>query len=562
MIPQPTPQALTLEQLAHVHNTFYLAPELILSLAAMAVLICGAFFPDAQQRHWLPFLAILGTLIAGASMIPLWRLNAGAAVPLHFGPPESAIYIIDNFSLFFKGIVLVTLAVVVLISNRFLTARGGDEHTVVGEYYGLLMLSSVGMMMVASANDLLVIFLGIETLSIALYVLAGFARSRWMSNEAALKYFLLGAFATGFLLYGIALTYCAVGSTYLPQISSVVRGDSPTPAGAGSGFFLYVGGAMILIGLGFKAALVPFHQWTPDVYEGAPTPVTAFMAVGAKAAAFAALLRVVPAVFGQTTAFPGLDTGGLKILLVVAVLTMTFGNIVAITQDSLKRMLAYSSIAHAGYILIGVLAAGTAMHAGNIAGANDASTGVLFYLMVYALMNLGGFAVLVHLENEQAAGDPSQDSEDANIRVDQIRGLARRNPVGAAAMTLFLLSLAGIPPTAGWFGKLYVFYAAMQQGLIGLLIVGALNTVISFYYYSRPIVAMYMQEGPGAAELPVADVTLSGAGGAALARSGTGISVAVLVAIAFCAVAVLAMFILQGVALEWLRNAALISVSK
>ncbi|MBV9467612.1 MAG: NADH-quinone oxidoreductase subunit N, partial [Abitibacteriaceae bacterium] len=443
---------MTLQQLAQAHNISILAPEVVLSLTAMAVLICGAFFPDDAQRRFLPWLAFLGVLISAISIIPLWNRNLQPdGGVLYFGPHSSdhdtAIYVVDNFSLFFKYLFLFTLAVTISISNRFLTAREGDRHTVVGEYYALLMLSAVGMMMVASARDLLVIFLGIETLSIALYILAGFARVRWVSNEAALKYFLLGAFATGFLLYGIALTYYATGSTLLSQVRVVAANPSLAPPGAGSFTYLYMGLAFILIGLGFKAALVPFHQWTPDVYQGAPTPVTAFMAVGAKAAAFAALLRVFPYAFGTSDA----AVIGHKIILVMAVLTMTFGNIVAIEQNSLKRMLAYSAIAHAGYLLIGVLATNSAVRSGHNLEANYASAGVLYYLLAYALMNLGAFAVLVYLENAGATAHlPGRDSEETDLKMDDLRGLARRQPLAAAALTVFLLSLAGIPPTAGW----------------------------------------------------------------------------------------------------------------
>ncbi|HVF10630.1 MAG TPA: NADH-quinone oxidoreductase subunit N, partial [Abditibacteriaceae bacterium] len=404
------------------------------------------------------------------------------------------------------------------------------------------------MMMVAAARDLLVIFLGIETLSIALYILAGFARTRLISTEAALKYFLLGAFASGFLLYGIALTYFATGSTLLSQI--VQRLPNQIIDRSGTSTLLSIGLALILIGLSFKAALVPFHQWTPDVYEGSPTPVTAFMAVGAKAAAFAALMRVFPGTFST----PIISVQWHTIMLVMAVLTMTIGNVVAIMQNSLKRMLAYSSIAHAGYILIGVLAAGSALRNGSPDAALRANAGVMFYLLVYTLMTLGAFAVLVHLENLRAAeGNPDWDSEDANIPITEIQGLAWQRPLTAAAFTVFMLSLIGIPPTAGFFGKLFIFWEAMDQGLYGLLIVGVLNTVISAYYYLRPVVAMYMQEESRAVPVAVPSMAVAtdGAVAGSPSASASGLSLAVVAAIAICTVVVLGMVVLQSIALDW-----------
>ncbi len=559
MTPQ---QPLTLEQLTQAHNLAVLAPELSLTLFALAVLLAGAFFPDAAQRRLLPLLALCGVAVAAAGTAALWNKNQV------FGPPDSAVYVADNFALFFKWIFLIGLGVAILISGRFLDPRSGDSHTVIGEYYGLMMLSTVGMMFVSGGRDLLVMFLGIETLSIALYVLAGFARRRLMSNEAALKYFLLGAFASGFLLYGIALVYYAVGSTAFPQIAEVVAGG-PTRSPQISPTILYLGLALLVIGLSFKAALVPFHQWTPDVYEGAPTPVTAFMAVGAKAAAFAALLRVLPGAFGAVSALWH------PILLAIAVLTMSVGNIVAITQDSLKRMLAYSSVAHAGYLLMGVLAAASANRQipPQSDAAQNATAGVMFYLVAYALMNMGAFAILVYLENARAnnavaseiarTGSDSADSEDANIRVDELNGLAWREPLAAAAMTVFLLSLAGIPPTAGFFGKLYIFREAMGQGLLGLVLVGVLNTVISVYYYLRPVVAMYSQPS-GAADAPLvsSEGALGAAGtGAAGALRATSFSLSVTLAIVLCAVAVIAMVVLQAVVFPWAHEASAIQAS-
>lgn len=572
---------MTLEQLMQSFNFASIAPEAILSIAALVVLLAGAFLGEETQKRALPILALAGTLATAYAVAGLWNQN------LSFGEPSRAVFMADNFALFFKWIFLFGLAVTIAISTRFLQARSGDRHTVLGEYYALLMLSTVGMMMVSGARDLLVVFLGIETLSIALYVLAGFARARLMSNEAALKYFLLGAFATGFLLYGIALTYYATGSTLLPEIkANVARGVTGDGSGIRSLPVLYGGVALLLIGLGFKAALVPFHQWTPDVYEGSPTPVTAFMAVGAKAAAFAAILRV----FSDALSSPQVLSQWFNIVLVIAVLTMTIGNLVAISQDSLKRMLAYSSIAHAGYLLMGVLAAGNAARSGDATAIANAHASVLMYLAAYALMNMGAFAVLVWLESTRSSvphstlARPSEahataarnadtektdelDSEDANLRVEELRGLASRQPLAAAALTIFLFSLAGVPPTVGFFGKLFVFAEAFRQNLLGLVLVGVLNTVISAYYYLRPVIEMW---APGdTADMRTPDATASivqvNADGTAVASpsprgmAGTltnRLSPAVAITVVLCAVAIFGTIAVQNTALDWARQAA------
>lgn len=546
---------MTLEELMAAHSLNALAPELALAISALVVLLAGAFFGESLQRRLLPALAVFGTLAAAVATVSLWNRN------LVFGPPANAIYVADNFSLFFKLIFLAGLVLTIFISRRFLHAREGDEHAVTGEYYTLLMFSTLGMMMVAGARDLLVIFLGIETMSIALYVLAGFARRKLQSNEAALKYLLLGSFSTGFLLYGIALVYFSTGSTLFPVIAQFLAngGVGDAPLGSLNSIAFYSGLACLLIGLGFKAAAVPFHQWTPDVYEGSPTPVTAFMATGAKAAAFAAILRVFPGALGEAS----VSSQWHHLILVMAVLTMTVGNVVAISQNGIKRMLAYSSIAHAGYLLVGVLACGAAVRNANLPGMDEAVprayAGVLFYLLVYTLMTLGAFAVLVYLENQRAAERDSLhelnefDSEDANLQIDDVKGLASRSPLAAAALTLFLLSLAGIPPTAGFFGKFSIFLEAMQQGLVGLLIVGVINSVISVYYYFRPIVAMYSTDGVAAPML-----SASPTGEAVAARSG-GLSIGVALAIALCAIGVLGMIALQYMAFPFVLEAAPVS---
>jgi NADH-quinone oxidoreductase subunit N len=317
------------------------------------------------------------------------------------------------------------------------------------------------MVFLAAANDLIVVFLALEIMSVAVYVLAGLLRREVRSTEAALKYFLLGAFATGFLLYGIAFFYGATGSTHLDVIARVIAHDGLRP-------FTVLGIALVLVGFGFKVALIPFHVWTPDVYEGAPTAVTAFMAVGVKAAAFAAFGRVFLAALGDVAA----QWSGLLALL--AALTMTVGNVTAVLQRSVKRMLAYSSIAHAGYALVGIVAA-----------TRDGGAALCFYLAVYAFMTLGAFAVLIALGRR---GEPNEDLADW-------AGVGFRHPVLGVSRSVFMLSLAGIPPTAGFAGKFYLFSAAIDAGWTVLAVIGVLNSLVSVYYYLGVLVAMYMAEG-------------------------------------------------------------------
>jgi NADH-quinone oxidoreductase subunit N len=340
-----------------------------------------------------------------------------------------------------------------------------------GEYYALILFCTSGMMLLASALDLITLFLGIEVLSISLYILAGYRRDSDASNEAAMKYFLLGAFASAILLYGIALTYGATGTTSLGRIAdALTNAESAFPAG-----LLLAGMAMILIGFAFKVALVPFHMWTPDVYEGAPTPITAFMSAGPKAAAFAAFLRTFFVAFGPIH-------GDWNMLLsVIAALTMTVGNVAAIAQTNVKRMLAYSSIAHSGYVLIGLVAGGAA-----------GATGSVFYLIAYTAMNLGAFAVVILLEHKGGGGDELRD----------YAGVGFRYPLIGAALSLFMISLSGIPPTVGFVGKLYLFGSAVNTGHIWLAVIAVLNSAISVFYYLRLLVLMYMRE-PGEVLPPI-----------------------------------------------------------
>ena len=428
-------------------NWSVIGPELILSLTAMLLLLMSVLAGKAA-RGVIPYLSLAGVIIALFFCFSLWGQS-------HYA--FNRMVVLDNYSLFFKVIFLVTAGLSILMSIRFLKIEGFEY----GEYYVLLLFATVGMMLMAAAADLIIIFLGLETFSLAVYVLTGFFRTQAKSNESSLKYFLLGAFSTGFLLYGIALIYGATGTTNLKGIYEFV----------GKIHFLtdpllLTGMGLLIVGFGFKVASVPFHMWTPDVYEGAPTSVTAFMSVGAKAAGFAAFLRVF------LYSLSSLQTDWVWILWVLAVLTMTLGNIVAIAQKNIKRMLAYSSISHAGYILVAMVA------------ASELSTAsILYYLLAYAFMNLGAFGVVILYGRKG----------EENILISDYSGMASKYPLLAAAMAIFMFSLAGIPPTAGFVGKFYIFSAAIKAGYIGLAIVGVLNSAMSVYFYLRVTVMMYMR---------------------------------------------------------------------
>jgi NADH-quinone oxidoreductase subunit N len=334
------------------------------------------------------------------------------------------------------------------------------------EYYALMLSAILGMIVMAASNDLITIFIGLELMSLSLYVMVGFRRTRLESNEAALKYFLLGAFASGFLLYGIALLYGATGTSSLSRMGAFLAG-SPLLHNP----LLVVGGLLVFAGFAFKVAAVPFHMWTPDAYEGAPTSVTGFMSAGAKAAGFAALLRVT------MRALPALQSEWVPLLAVIAFLTMTVGNLAALLQNNLKRMLAYSSIAHAGYVLVALTA-----------GGPEGNAAAVYYLAVYAIMNLGAFTVLTMLGQ----------GRDERVLIGDLAGLGFRHPILGIAMTVFMLSLGGIPPTAGFIGKIVVFGAAMKNpALLWLVIAGVLNSVVSVYYYLRVTVSLYMKEPEG-----------------------------------------------------------------
>jgi len=386
----------------------------------------------------------------------------------------------------FFAIVFSTAGLLSVMLSKTYIRKEGIEH---GEYYALLLFAVSGMMAMAAAADLIIFFLGLEIMSVCFYVLVGFLRQRPTSNEAALKYFLLGAFATGFLLYGIALMYGSTGTTAITPMTQHA-GDL-----AGNPVFM-IGLALLLIGLVFKVAVVPFHMWVPDVYEGAPTTVTGFLSTGGKAAAFSVFLIVfAPKLLVAVAPLR-------EVLSVLAALSMIVGNIIAVAQNSVKRMLAYSSIAHAGYILVGVVAANT-----------FGSNGILYYLLAYTVMNLGAFGTLSILETP----------EGGHLNFDDYAGLSTRKPILAGLMALFMFSLAGIPPFAGFFGKYYVFAGAVQAGYTWLAIVGVVMSVVSAYYYLRLVVVMYFRDGEGQPDVPVSPLAFAALVVSAVAILGLGL---------------------------------------
>ncbi|MBI4427843.1 MAG: NADH-quinone oxidoreductase subunit N [Ignavibacteriales bacterium] len=424
------------------------APLMTVTLTGVILILVEAARKSRVQVSFV--LTLFGLLIASVLAI----VNYSNEQTVFFGMVRQGWY--ANFlNLVFLAAALLT----VLLSKPYLERAGVHR----GEYYILILFATVGMMLMASANDLIVVFLGIELMSLCLYVLAGFLRTKEKSNESALKYFLLGAFATGFLLYGIALVYGAAGTTNLEIIEAQVPDLS-------SQWMFLVGVGLLLTAFAFKVAAVPFHMWAPDVYEGAPTTVTAFMSTGAKAAAFATLILVFHQVFRFT------ESNVNDLIAVIAAASMIVGNVLAIAQSNIKRMLAYSSIAHAGYMLSGIAA-----------GNNEGQTGILFYLVAYTLMNVGAFGIAGLMENE----------EDKNLQLDDYTGLSQQKPFLAALMAIFMFSLAGIPPFAGFFGKYYVFLSAVKADMTWLAVVGVLTSLVSVYYYLRIVVLMYFKEGNG-----------------------------------------------------------------
>src|SRR6266496_2485484 len=457
-------------------NFALIAPELIVGVAAVIVMLIDAFTHRAQQSI-TTVISIVALIGAAAASVWLWVAWTG--------PREAfnGMIVLDDLRLSFTLIFLVVSILTVLVSTLWVET----EKLPGGEFHALLLFATSGMILMASGNDLVIIFLGLEILSIATYVMAGFRRTDMRSNESSLKYFILGSFASAFLLYGIALIYGATatspdlpGTTNIPAIAARLNQSLYPP-------LLFAGAAMLLVGFGFKIATAPFHVWTPDVYEGAPTPVTAFMAAGPKAAGFASFLRVF--VFGfpfvvasaDRTIGAEIHRAWLDVLVVLAILTMTVGNVAAIVQNNVKRMLAYSSIAHAGYALVGFVAAGAAA---DMSQRDAAITAVIFYLLTYAVMNIGAFAVVQMIAR---AGDRRTEVEDYN-------GIGFQSPLLALALSLFLLSLLGMPLTAGFIGKVMVFRAAVDRGFYALVVIGVLNTAISAYYYLRLVIVMFFRE--------------------------------------------------------------------
>ncbi len=434
-------------------NMVVVLPQVVLVAWACALLLADLFIPKGHKGV-TALLAALGAFLSmGLTIINFNRSATGF----------SNMVIFDGYSFFLNILLLSSCVVGIALAYDYIKRMGIER----GEYYILLLFSTSGMMLMAQANDLIVVFLALELLSIPLYVLAGFARPKLESEEASLKYFLMGAFSGSFVVFGVALVFGATGSTNLSAIFSAISGQNANLP------LLTVGAALILVGLGFKIAAVPFHMWTPDVYQGAPSAVTAFMSVGAKAGGFAALLRIF------ISAFPSLSTDMTMVLWVISALTMFLGNVVAIAQRNIKRLLAYSSIANAGYILMALVPYG------NSAVSSDTISAALFYLVAYALTSFGAWAVVIALEKSEGQG----------LALDDYAGLGRRYPLLAACMAVFMLSFTGIPPTLGFMGKFYLFRTVIEGGYLGLALVGVFTSLVSAYYYLRVIVIMYMREG-------------------------------------------------------------------
>jgi NADH-quinone oxidoreductase subunit N len=470
-----------------------LAPAVIIAATGLVVLLAQAFTPRGKRAPSAP-LSVAGVL---AALIAVAIIAGGRGRGVVLAGTVAA----DDFALFFQALILGIALLAVLFSPSYLRATGIDR----GEYYALLLFSVVGMLGLVSCLELVSIFVALEIMSVAVYALAGLHRDRAESREASMKYFITGAFSSAFFLYGVALLYGISGSTWLMRIAPALHPSSESAA------LGVLGVALLLVGFGFKVASAPFHMWVPDVYEGAPTTVTALMSAGVKAAAFGAFLRVflVPLAAVSAQWRPA--------VAVLAVVSMVLGNLGALAQSNLKRMLAYSSIAHAGYLLTAVVAA-----------PGVAAEAVLFYLVAYAAVNLGGFGALAALANSEGR-EP--------LSLDDLAGLAERRPVLAAVLTVFLISLTGVPVSAGFVGKFYLFNAAVSAGYAGLAVVGVLMSVVSAYYYLRVVVVMYMRE-------PIAADTWAPVTGAAR------------LALALSAAVVLGLGVYPGPVLGWARLAA------
>ncbi len=491
-------EAPTLQTLADFNLNIAL-PAIWLASSVMLLLLADLFLPE-ERKHWTPILAL--SFISVSFVMTLFN----------FSPDETSafggMFVADGFTGFLNIVTLGTAFFAILLSTDYLK-QANIHH---GEYYTLLLLSTAGVMFMVGANSLLVIFIALELLSIPLYILAAFRATDaehisknsalvargdvdpqiLKSEESGMKYFILGAFSSAFLVYGMALIYGATGSFMLEDVAfaigDVVIGDST------ASFLLLAGAGLTVVGLGFKVAAVPFHMWTPDVYEGSPTPVTAYMSVAAKIGGFAALLRLM------ITGLSGFSLGDTDVaawvmtIQVIAAATLILGNFMALAQTNVKRMLAYSSIAHAGYILMAVAAVGVT---GNIDVDSAAAQGMAVYMLAYMFTNLGAFAVVQSLENEDGSGSD----------INSFDGLFNSRPLMAIAMTIFMLSLIGIPLTGGFVGKWLVFGAAVQSNLFILAVIGVLTSVVSAFYYMRVVVSMFLRDGDGSetpgATLPV-----------------------------------------------------------
>ena len=442
-----------------------ISPEVVLAFIGLAILLIDFWvFREKRDKFWNAVAALLGLTLAAYQLTRLWRHLPGGAPYIGFSRSLS----LDTFALFFQFIVVVATALVVLISAKYLDIEGAH----CGEYYALLLFSAVGMMFLASGTDLIVLFIALELMALCEYVLTGFLRGNRRSNEAAVKFFLLGAFSSGLLLYGMSLLYGIGGSTNLGTIAQrLAARPSPDPLS-------WVALITLLAGLFFKVAAVPFHQWTPDAYEGAPTSITAFVSVAPKAASFALLLRILlVGMWPLRAEWQALTIG-------VAIATMTLGNLAAITQTNIKRFFGYSTISHVGYLLLGVVAAADGNH--------DGLAAVAIYLLIYAFMNLGAFAVIIVMRRKELIGD----------EIDDLSGLMFRAPGMAFLMLVFLLSLTGIPPTAGFIGKYFIFLALIETQHYVLAVFAVAYSVVALYYYFRVVVTMFMKKAPD--EVPLA----------------------------------------------------------
>ncbi|MBE0500421.1 MAG: NADH-quinone oxidoreductase subunit N [Desulfuromonadales bacterium] len=438
-------------------NFYAIMPSVILVIFGMVLLLIGVFSKPGRTTH-IAWIGIIGLICAAAATVSAWNGLAIKDIGIQFGFADQVAQ--DGFALFFNIIFIFSAALTILMSDDYLRREGYP----INEFYSLILFATAGSMWMASATDMMTIFLGLEVLSVSLYVLAGFFYNDVRSNEAGLKYFLLGAFSTGFLLYGMALLYGVTGTTNLSEIGLILSSQHQAMLGNP----MTIAGMLLLsTGFLFKIGVVPFHMWAPDVYQGAPTPITAFMSAGPKAAALAAFMRILLFSFAE------MQVDWSALLWILAVLTMTIGNFMAVSQTNIKRMLAYSSITHAGYALVGLVAA-------NYIGFS----GILYYMLAYTFMNLGAFAVLV------LAGKKGEN----NLTYEGLAGFGFKRPFLGVALSIFILSLMGMPPTAGFTAKFYIFAGAIKAEYIWLAVIGVLNSAVSLYYYLRVLVAMYFRD--------------------------------------------------------------------